>query len=177
MALKYNDGTYGFVPFTFPYVTFNQTTYNNGSTPDERGLIFQFPVAVRIAAAWTQFTPTATNGAFDIVLYDSDGTTALETISVDGNVHRGVGANTGGLTYVWFSQSRELLANTNYRLVVKPTTVNNSLNSCDWYMNTAGMLDALEGGQNWHETTRTDGGAWTQTTTRRPMIGLLLDGL
>jgi len=66
-----------------------------------------------------------------------------------------------------------LLGSTNYRVAVKPTSANNC-QLRDHDLPGAVYMDAIEGGQNWHYTERTDAGAWTQTTTKRPWIGLLV---
>jgi len=36
------------------------------------------------------------------------------------------------------------------------------------------MLDMLSGGQAFHFSSRADAGAWSDTTTRRPIMGLIL---
>jgi len=40
----------------------------------------------------------------------------------------------------------------------------------------AAAMDGFPGGQNVHRTERTDLGAWTDTTTKRPWMGVLLTG-
>lgn len=51
IALKYDDGTYEPIGWPDgPLLTINtRSTFNTGSTPDERGLLFQLPFPARIA--------------------------------------------------------------------------------------------------------------------------------
>lgn len=171
LALKYNDGTYEHLgPHIYPLSVLNAPAFNNGSTPDERGMIFQFPASVKVGGCWVGIDQ---DEAVDIVLYDSDGTTPLVTVSLDKDVRAGTA---GQIVTHFFSSDVSLLANTNYRLAVKPTTGTN-ISTYDFDVNAAALLNAVEGGQNWHYTQRTDAGAWTQTTTKRPFMGLLVTAI
>jgi hypothetical protein len=165
LALKYDDGTYA-APWgpCYPISTTATVNYGSGSTPDERALYFSFPVAVTVDGGWYQID---LNANVDIVLYDSDGTTPLATLSLDGDY---------GLAQQphprWFKFASEvaLLASTNYRLAVKPTTAT-TVGVYEMTTASAAIMAALPGGA-WHLSTRTDAGSWTQTTTTRPFAGL-----
>jgi len=167
-SLEYDDGSYAVHPGVVPIKTRTTRSFGSSSTPDERGLIFQFPFPVRVAGAWAYLDA---DEAVDIVLYDSDGTTALQTISLDKDVRA---ANLVATQIYPFDTTSELSANTNYRLVIKPTTTT-FIRVMDFTIDTAAIMDSFEGGQNFHHTERTNAGSWTETTTLRPMMGLLLD--
>jgi hypothetical protein len=172
VALEYDDGTYGPILGSYPMSLRGSTSFHNGSTPDEIALKFRFPAPVKIGGCWLAINMT--NGAAaDIVLYDSDGTTALETMSVDEDET----TESGGMAGVcYFSQERTLAANTYYRLSLKPT--NGTTTNLIWFdVAAAAILDAWDGGQGFHWSERTDAGAWTDTTTKRPMIGLIVTAL
>ena len=174
MALKYSDGTYAqlndwVLPAGTGSTVINTTTFNNGSTPDERGLFFQLPAPVKVGGAWWR---ADLDGNADYVLYDSDGTTVLASSSLDLNVR---GAAKAGNFFIRHTPI-SLTASTNYRAVIKPTSVTN-LSTYDFDVNAAALLDAVAGGQNWHYTSRTDAGAWTQVTTKRPFMGLLVTAI
>ena len=164
-ALKYNDGSYEFIANVIPCSTLNNVTFNNASTPDEQGLIFSLPFPVTVTGVWLRVNASAD---FDIVLYDSDGSTALATVSVDSDVWA-VAASTNA--FLRFSP-QDLTKDTNYRVVVKPGASNVVVHNFE--VASAAIMDAVEGGQNWHYTQRTDAGAWTETTTKRPWMGLLV---
>ena len=105
------------------------------------------------------------------MLYDSNGTTALATKSISGGAMLTATANRA---HIWFDTPQAILKDTYYRLVVKPTTAN-SVTVYDNTLHSAAALDSLPGGQNAHLTTRVDAGSWTDTTTRKPIMGVLCD--
>lgn len=170
ISLKYDDGNYydaGLLPIT----AFNTQAFNSGSTPDERALKFKFPYPVRVKGAWV-YVSIGSTADFDIVLYDSNGTSVLQTKSVDANI---VALNGNRrVLHILFPATQTLSKDTFYYLSVKPTTANN-VTFDDFSVNSAGVLDAISGGQNFYLSTRTDAGSWTDTTTKRPWSGLILD--
>lgn len=168
-ALEYNDGSYAHVEGVFPFSAVANTAFNSGSTPDERGNMFQVPFPCRVTGFWLW---ADLDGNCDIVLYDSDGTTALLTKSLDLD-NRPV--TTNARQVYPFNSTANLSANTNYRIVLKPTSAT-SVTLQEFTVNAAAVMDAHSGGQNVHLTTRVDAGSWTQTTTQRAMIGVALDG-
>ncbi len=167
-ALKYDDG-YHYISGIFPIETNTNTTFNNGSTPDERGAKFQLPGPIRITGAWIRIDGDAN---FDIILYDSGGSVQL-THSYTLNERSGT--DRGAYDFM-FDGSFELAANTVARIVIKPTSGSN-ITVIQWNVSAAALMDAFSGGQNFHLTTRTDAGAWTDTTTVMPHIGIIYDGI
>lgn len=167
VVLEFDDGTFGTLDGAFPCSAINGISYaSNTGGADEYALEFSFPFPVKVDGGMAMLSNSATGANFDFVLYD--GTTALETISVDGNQT----ASTGGVrgTYFSFTQQRSLDANTTYRLAVKPTTTSTiSLSSFD--VSAAGHFQAHPMGAGWVLGSRLDAGAWAAAnTTRRPMI-------
>jgi len=165
IALKYTDGSYAQLgtPW-FPIKSLNATNFNSSSTPNERGLRFVLPFGARVSGAWVR---CALPAAADVVLYDaSDNVLASSSLSAD--------LNRNGNAYVPFAPT-ELAAGT-YRLTFKPTTTSN-VSLYDFDVESNAHLAAVEGGVEWYYTERTDGGSWTDTTTKRPWMGLLFDGI
>lgn len=171
VGIEYSDGSFADMPQVIPLsATPNVHAFNSGSTPDERALKFKLPVPVKVCGAWVA---DDLDGDGDLVLYDSDGTTALQTKSLDKDVRQGT---TTGVHLVRFPGSQLLLANTFYRLSIKPTSAT-SLTVYSIDVNSAALFDQMPGGQNFHYSERTDAGAWTDTTTRRLFMGLMIDGV
>lgn len=174
LTLKYDDGNY-YDCQCVPYASVAASSaYNSGSTPDERALKFQVPFSCRAKGMWFYMIPAGATSDLDLVLYDSDGTTALKTVSFDANFFQ-TSASSRILT-VLFTSSQILLKDTFYRISAKPTTANN-ITVYETTVNSAGMWDSMSGGQNCYRSTRTDAGAWTDTTTARPWAGIIIDQL
>lgn len=169
-GLEYDDGTYAFTPHLYAVTALTDTTVSSGTTPDEIALKFKFAGPVRVNGAWLFIDP---DGDFDIVLYDTDGTTPLATLSVDKDFNN----TSSDKNYLMqFSASVSLLADTFYYLSFKPT----SATTCGITVMTcpsAAAMDTMGGGKNMHYAQRTDAGAWAADTTKRPAMGLILDGL
>jgi hypothetical protein len=169
LALKYDDGTYGeFDVVAWPISAVSSLSYGNGSTPDEYALRFQVPIACRAGGCWVV---SDLDGAADVVLYDASNT-VLASVSLDPDVR--AAGSTQHFTET-FSTSVELSANTTYRLALKPTSAT-TLTLPAFDVNTAALMACVSGGAEWYRSSRTDAGAWTDTTTSRPLMGLIFDG-
>lgn len=168
VALEYSDGSFAFTPHTAPISTINTRALNTGTTPDEGALKFTTTGSVRVVGAWTGMD---TDGNYDLVLYDTDGTTVLTSISVDKDLRR----TFHGPHHLLFPTPVTLAANSTYYLSVKPTTATTT-NLVTYTVNATGLLTAMNG-VTWHYATRTDAGAWSATTTEVPLLGLIVDGI
>src|SRR3990167_1252024 len=169
MSIEYDDGTHEFCGL-YPWATYANTTYNNGSTPDERALRFSLPYKCRVWGAEANITTAS--GDADFVLYE--GTTSLTSVTIDKDV---VGTMSASRCVTKKFPSPQIITiNTEYFLSVKPTSAN-SINLMEITTPSAAAMDEMELGQNCHFGSRTDAGAWTLDTSRRPMISLLVDQL
>jgi len=168
-VLKYSDGSYAsFGLLWYPYLNVNTTTYNSGSTPDERGMVFQVPIKCQVSGFWVH---ADLDGDADIVLYDAASSVVL-TVSTDTDVR----SQTSGANGYYACAPTTLTANVLYRLVVKPTSVTN-ISTYDFDVNADNLMQVVELGTNAYYTQRTDAGAWTDTTTKRPWMGLQISGI
>jgi hypothetical protein len=168
VAVRYSDETYGPLG-TMPVSALAATTFNSGSTPDERGLKFTLPFPARLSGV-------VLNGIYaggaTIKVYDSDDTTVLTSLALD--PEQMAGALAGPARFL-LPATVSLSKNVAYRVTLLPSsgTDNTLVNlTCA----SAALLDALDGGQAFHLCTRTNGGAWDDTlTAQRPLIHLVLD--
>ena len=171
-ALEFDDGSRthcGSFPHTNT-VTFSQNI-NTGTTPDEAGAIFQVPFSCKIIGALVKTTATSTTYA--VKLYDSDGTTVLESkTSIDGDVTSGA----GGAVRIIFDSEVTLAKDTSYRLTILPEAASN-VRVYRATIDSAGTRQAWPGGTNFYWTERTNAGAWTDTTTTIPQVALLISAL
>jgi hypothetical protein len=168
LAVRYSDETYPPLG-TFPLSAIAATTFNSGSTPDERGLKFTLPFPARLSGVLLNAT---FGGGGTIKVYDSDGTTVLTSLAID--PEQVLSTNPGTSRFV-LPTTVSLSKDTAYRITLLPGSVtDNSL--VNLTCASAALLDALDGGQAFHLCTRTNGGAWDDTlTAQRPLIHLVLD--
>lgn len=166
-ALLYDDDTWGEVLYP-PVDAFNSATFNSTDSPDERALRFSLPFNYTIRGFYFK---TNISNDLDFVLYDSDGTTALATISADKDIYRDGGF--GYYTMRLFTSSIALAADTFYRIAQKPGGSN--VTYYDFDVPSAALMDTQDGGSDFHESHRTDAGSWTNVTTRRPWAGIIID--
>jgi len=174
LSFEYDDGSYGTIRGVFPPGSMANTTYNSGSTPDEYALYFTIKGPCKVSGAVIYGGQSAAGSDFDLVLYDTDGTTSLATLSVDGDV-RGSTSATNPFT-VLFSTPATLTANGVYYLSLKPTTTNNC-RLMRYTFASAASLETMPGGTDFYEATRTNAGSWTTTNTIRPMIMPILSAI
>lgn len=170
LALKYADGSYGrLLGPHVPILSVATEAFGSGTTPDERGLICTLTAPLRAIGVWGVLDLDA---AADLVLYDVDGTTVLRSVSVGATPR--ASANLGP-TWQRFATAVDLPTGT-YRLVVKPTTAS-TVGLQVFTLNTAGHREAHPGDLTAHYTSRTDAGAWSQTTTKVPQLALIVSGV
>ena len=116
------------------------------------------------------------NSDYQVVLY-SDSDSILASITMNGN-HissiKDVDFGYQGTRCLFFSSKVDIVPNTIYRLAIKPTTTNN-IGIYAISVSDAADFDSWPFKQRWYRTHRTDSGTWTDTTTSRPAIGLLVD--
>jgi hypothetical protein len=151
-----------------PVTSATTRTFNSSSTPDERGLYFSLPWDVSVSGAWI-----AMNLAADatVTLYDTDGTTVLRSVALDGDTDSGV----TDIFPVMFATPVALTAGAHYRLTVVPTTTT-GISIYEWGIENAAHMVGLPGGTDMIGTSRTDAGGWTEANTVRPIMGLMLQG-
>lgn len=169
LSLQYDDNTYEPIDgYVYPYTAFNSPTFGSGSTPDECGLKFQLPYTCKVDGGWMR---SGITGDADVVLYDSNGTDVLTSVSLDKDQD-----DTAGPHYFTFSSEVTLTAATYYRLTLKPTTAT-VVTLRDFEVAAAALFDMFDLGQLAHYTERTDAGAWTDTTTKRPWMGVRVSAI
>lgn len=144
---------------------------STSTNPDEAGIYFQVPNKMRAYGVWVY---ADLDYEVTLVLRNSSDT-ILANIVVDPDYRSHVGYRTNLHMFDADPASNvTLVTGTWYRLTLVPSTTSNvSLYYCT--MPSAASMAVLDGGTLCYATHRTDGGAWTQTDTRRYLIGLLVD--
>lgn len=164
--------------FGNPIQTINALSFSSSSTPDEQGAIFTMPTGscVSYTVRGVYLGGDFDAADFDIVLYDSDGTTVLQSVSIDKDQ---VSMNTSDQAMFYFDETTlsTLSPGVAYRLAIKPTTTTAITAFMAWDVAVAQDLMRFTGGAatDFYHTARTDAGAWSQTTTRIPCMQLIVD--
>lgn len=165
-SLRYTDTTYPYYPGIMPIVGTSTESYNLNSSPDEYALRGSFPFTCRAVGAYAMVDG---DGDYDVVLY-ADTTTS---ISNDKDVRL---ADTNIVGLYWFPSPAIITAGSVWRLAVKPTT-STGISTYTWQSGPA-IMEHMDGGLALYRSSRTDGGAWTNDTDRRPHnFGLVLDAI
>ena len=167
IALKYDDGTYESYP-CIPLSAITSIAFNTGSAATIIGAKFKLPFPARAVGCYVYLDLDANA---DLILYaDGSPGTELMNISLDANKRR---TTTGQLFRILFDAPVSIAKDTWYRLALKPTTTT-SITLYHMDAASTAIVDGMEMGQNFLYSTSA-GGAWTDTTTRRPFMGLIFD--
>lgn len=172
IGLHYTDG---YVPLgpSFPAIlAATSVTYKvDTATADEWGLAFQVPFPCKLNQA-TALLGVQAGADFEVLLYDGNGTTVLDTVTHDGDVTQGVGTIAYHFT---LAADVTLVANTVYRVTIRPTTTN-TVTFAYFTFNSADLMSTMPGGDNCYMTSQINqGGTWTDYnsgTFRRPRMSL-----
>lgn len=170
LLLEYDDGSYAEMDAieVFPFHAFNAVSFNSGSTPDEQGFLWTPTFTCKIRGIWYYCGAQVNH---DVVFYT--GSTATETISVDKDYKITTSACRRSL---YFAAEHTLTAGVAYRGTVKATD-GSSLTLINFEVAVAAYFDAMPLGQAFQHTQRTDAGAFSETTTKRPLMGFHFSAL
>ena len=176
VGFEYDDGTYEKVLGAFPVSSIGNVGYaSDDATADERALRFKYPIGIRVAGFWGAFRSNTATTTYDLVLYDPVDA-VLKTVTPDPDMAENEFSD--GIKKYMFTSQVELLADTVYRLSLKPTSVAaNRVQLHEWNLNTAAVMGGLDCGKEFHLSTRKDAGAWSDDGAIRPFLGLIVDGL
>lgn len=162
VAFKCADGTRAFLAPNISINGVGTTSIASNGAVRAAGLYFEVETTRKLDTLGLHLAiPNGCDG--DIILYDTDGTTALVTMPIDNDSVMSAGAR----AIVFTAPDVTLSANAGYRLVFVASTTT----AATLYHATVAeraLMDGMPGGQNWQLTTRDSGGTWTQTDTSRP---------
>lgn len=168
VALQYDDGTFAF-PFCHP----GQTAPNlsTSTTPDEIGNHFSLPFPARAVGIYGYF-----DADYDLTAsLQNEAGTVLGNCTFDDVIRYGTGV---GYHVQYFDGDPasyvNLTKDTNYRVVLTPTSASNSpVRKLDFP--TSACRAAIPGAMNFQLTSRVDAGEWSQTDTEMIYLGILVD--
>jgi hypothetical protein len=171
--------------FGFPVETLTNTVIDSGTTPDEMGFAFTLPSgwgATYTVKGLIILVAKPTNSAqtFDIVLYSSDGTTVLQSVTYDSEYF---GTASGAASFrtceFYFDEVSlsSLSFGTKYYITIKPSGTSGDITFHDFSVRQSSDMQAFPLGESCFLATKVDGGSPSETTTRRPYVGLIFDDI
>lgn len=177
-AINYG-GTYYMIRGSWPFsAAFTSNTFSNASTPDVIGNIWIPRFKCRVKGVWLLID---LDGAVAVKFYDTDGVTVLAEATLAANSRP---SNGPGLYFVPFSDAAGEVTvsptvGSTYRIGVEPSSATN-VTTYTFTANSAAIMDAFGFGQNMYLTSAKDPtgtGDWTNTTTQRTFLGVMIDQL
>jgi hypothetical protein len=171
MHVEYASGLVYEIEGLFPWSAIGNNVFNSSSNPNERGNRFQIPFPARLKGVWVSMAASAAT-TFTIKVYNSSNTLVLSK-SFDTDYRVGT---TAGPSYFRFGSRLSLAANSTYRVMVCPDTTT-GITLYDFDVAAANIMDGMGGGTAMHYTTADNPfTAFTDTTTKRAIMALALDG-
>lgn len=176
VMLEAEDGTFGILRGAMYIAHGGQHSFASTSTPDEYALLFQVPYACKVDAVILATGNTSATADFSLVLYSTPtGTpTALATVSVLGE-HL---SNQSDDRYMIVPLGAEygLQPNTDYAIAMQSTGAGNAILG---YFDIGNAAHRTANGLgSCRQGTRTNAtGAFSETTTRIPLIGVQISAL
>lgn len=157
-------------PYGNPLQSVIATAFNSSSNPNEKGNAFVIPVdfcaSYKVGSAPIHGTMAA-GTSYDVILYDSDGSTVLQSITID--TDKDASATSARRREIHFDESSlaTLTAGTKYFLMLKPATTTGIV-LAGMTVAAAADMDAYVGGSAMcHSAVQTSGGGITEDTTIR----------
>lgn len=162
-----------------PSQGFRRTAFSSDSNPNIWAVKFRIPAALCASFYLPQITLNLTTPAAGktvvFTLYDEDGTTPLQTLTLDSDLLAFVGVGMA-LTLVFATDPLpKLYADTWYRLAIAPqqTATNIALTVFDFDTDAAPSCPPL--GDSIMLSTCTNPNAWTDTVSARPIVSFLIN--
>jgi len=159
-----------------PMLSITQQTFSSSTTPDEYALGFTLPSTwgstFQVGGVEAYRDPIAAQNDL-VTLYS--GTTTLQDVTPDGDITSS--ASVPHVYEIFFDETSLTTLNfgSTYRVGITPQGTTSSGNTIPILeVESAADFEAYSGGQLFFLSTRTDAGAWTDTTTKRPLLGLII---
>lgn len=182
VILECDDGSFGTLAGSFPCIS--ATSINSNTTPTNRqvGIAFNVPFPMRIYGAWELMNQAASSTGTMSLYTDPYGTPAIpnggngSAMTYTFDVARSMGSTNVRLRYEWFPDYYDLSPNTDLVMAVDSSSANNLTHNYIT-VNAAAHMDCLAGQNQCFVLRNGTTGVFTKTTTRFPIMGILIGGV
>lgn len=177
VAVEADDGTIGTIMGCLPCAGVSTVNPTSSSSPDEYGMLFSLPFACEVEQLFNVFQAQASNSDWDVSVYTTPlGTPAAMSgfpISFTAAASGGSTGSSRGPQWIHLGNSPlRLAANTQYCLAFTATG-GGQIVTCNWSVVDAAHKRAIGlDTVSWASRKRSGGGAFTETATTIPMMGL-----
>jgi hypothetical protein len=158
------DGTIGTLALAFPFSAITSHTFNSASSPDEMANQYVLPSAATLEGV---SLPIFINDGADVSLIYYEGTTAVETLSIDED-ESPIQTGISNWCYFGFATPRDIQSGATFRVAVRPDTTT-SIIIASGDVAAASYLNLLAG-TNGHYWDRVNAGAWSGENLTRYVI-------
>ena len=172
-AIEYDDGSRPWVG-GFPMTVGSSGSLNTASTPDEWGFRATFNFRGRVWGIWMYPNSISSGGTLGAKLYDMSNHVLASGSGFDHDFWLGL----GGFTHLFvpFSTPYILEPGVEVRGTILPETTTGVI-KVGATIDSAGTRESHMTGLNFQRTQRTDAGAWSDSATEIPYVGLAYDQL
>jgi hypothetical protein len=171
LGIEFDDGTLGWFDNNIIAYCGDTPSFNSGSTPDERGVMFTAEETFITESLYITLGSISSTDTFDIVIYEDPINVASILLTTTYNpVLIGNAASVLG-TNIKLSSDFTFTKGVSYGIVIKPTSLN-SISHLQYNFNTGNSnLKKCLMYSDWSLITRTNGGSFSETDTIVPSIG------
>jgi hypothetical protein len=164
----------------FPVEAINITQYSSDSTPDERAVRLALKSGecstFTLRGVRAQIRTPAAATALTVALYS--GTSVLQTITLDSDQMGNNASNDQPLTVRWTDSTLSTLTcGSAYYIGFQAGSTSMNIALRELVVDAAGDMEALPGGADIYAATRSDAGAWSDATSTRYVVELLIESV
>lgn len=141
---------------------------------DEVANIINVPFAARVTGFWLQLRTTTADAVAVVRLYNSTGSAVMATSKFDVSQYL-MAPTTQGRFKMPFLSATALTINTNYRIALYISAGATEITS--WSLNGATAMNSLHMGSLCFASSRVNSGVWSNNTSLRYTIGVVVDQL
>jgi hypothetical protein len=178
IVFGFDDGTFGTFFASLPISTAPATAaFYTGSSPNEYGMQFTAPFSCKVVGAWAQIQHTTSAAIGTLSLYDSNSNSLASAAIGTGDLNV---TGSPEAKFLIFGSEVTLIKGNIYYLGLAAggaTTSGDTMLLWDYTLGSAAHFQAHSNADTCYLVSRTNTGAWSTTTTARPMMGVIISRL
>lgn len=168
-ALRYSDGSV----IGYPYRDDKFSLYDSADSPDEAGVRFTLPYAMRCSGVCVNMSMIDSDAGYTLRLMDSANAILSSWVVADEDR-----LSDYGISYLYWSSALILAASpTYYRLTFMPSSSSLRIRPASMVFGDANEQAVYHAASDFVATSRTDEGEWTDDENATVFVGLIIDDI